>query len=150
MVGIKILCFVRIFRSENTENENAAKDTAIKPAKLSRGRAPKPLLPLGRKWGKKLPPPSTKAKDTASDKVDESLSDGASKEQVIICNFSLESSDLFAHSYFALLKVMLILQVNKDASPLKQADKSKSDNEDIFSEEEDATVQPPRPTRYSV
>ncbi len=63
---------------------NAAKDTAVKPAKLSRGRAPKPLLALGRKWGKKPPPPSTQTKDTASDKGDESVSDGASKEQVII------------------------------------------------------------------
>ncbi|XP_070780752.1 transcription factor TFIIIB component B'' homolog [Enoplosus armatus] len=104
--------------SEQTETMNAAKDTAIKPAKLSRGRAPKPVLPLGRKWGKKPPPPSTQAKDTAGDdKEDES--DGASKEQV-----------------------------NKDASPLRQADKSKSADDDISSEEEDATVQPPKPTRY--
>ncbi|XP_073333972.1 uncharacterized protein [Pagrus major] len=99
--------------SEKTENE--AKDTAIKPAKLSRGRAPKPLLPLGRKWGKKSPAPSTKAKD-ASDKGDESASD---KEQV-----------------------------NKDASPIRQANKRKSADDDISSEEEDASVQPPRPTRY--
>ncbi|XP_044029871.1 transcription factor TFIIIB component B'' homolog isoform X3 [Siniperca chuatsi] len=105
--------------SEKTETVNAAKDTAIKPAKLSRGRAPKPVLPLGRKWGKKPPTPSTKAKDTVSDKGDESVSDGASKEQV-----------------------------DKDTSPLRQANKRKSANDDISSEEEDATVQPPRPTRY--
>lgn len=83
-VGIKILYFVLIFRSEKTENLNASKDTAIKPTKLSRGRAPKPLLQLGRKLGKKPPPPSTKTKDTASDKVDESVNDGATEEQVII------------------------------------------------------------------
>lgn len=83
-VGIKSLCSVPIFRSEKAENENAAKDTAIKPAKLSRGRAPKPLLPLGRKWGKKAPPPSTKAKDTTSDKGDEGVNDEVSNEQVII------------------------------------------------------------------
>lgn len=67
------------FRSEKTEN--AAKDTTIKPAKLSRGRAPKPLLPLGRKLGKKSPAPSTKAKDSAADKGEENVSD---KEQVSI------------------------------------------------------------------
>ncbi|XP_049460193.1 transcription factor TFIIIB component B'' homolog isoform X3 [Epinephelus fuscoguttatus] len=101
--------------AEKTENVNAAKNTTIKPAKLSRGRAPTPLLPLGRKWGKKPPPPSTKANDSAPDKGDESVIDGASEEQV-----------------------------NKDASPNKR----KSANDDISSEEEDATVQPPRPTRY--
>ncbi|XP_033502895.2 uncharacterized protein LOC117269742 isoform X2 [Epinephelus lanceolatus] len=101
--------------TEKTENVNAAKNTTIKPAKLSRGRAPKPLLPLGRKWSKKPPPPSTKANDSTSDKGDESVIDGASEEQV-----------------------------NKDASPNKR----KSANDDISSEEEDATVQPPRPTRY--
>ncbi|XP_035523717.1 transcription factor TFIIIB component B'' homolog isoform X2 [Morone saxatilis] len=105
--------------SEKTENMNAAKDTAIKPAKLSRGRAPKPLLPLGRKWGKKAPPPSSKAKDTASEKGDESASDGASKEQV-----------------------------NKDASPIRQAEQKTTAKDDVSSEEEDATVQPLRPTRY--
>lgn len=76
---LKKCCLVLIFRSEKTEN--AAKDTIIKPAKLSRGRAPKPLLPLGRKLGKKSPAPSTKAKDGAADKGDGSMSD---KEQVII------------------------------------------------------------------
>ncbi|XP_038589444.1 transcription factor TFIIIB component B'' homolog isoform X2 [Micropterus salmoides] len=103
--------------SDKTESMNSAKDTAIKPAKLSRGRAPKPVLPLGRKWGKKPPPPSTKAKDTAPDKGDESVSDEASKKQV-----------------------------DNDTSPLRQATKRSAD--DISSEEEDATVQPPRPTRY--
>ena len=73
-----------MIRSEKTESKNASKDTTIKPAKLSRGRAPKPLLPLGRKWGKKPPPSSTQAKDTATDEGDGSVSDGASKEQVII------------------------------------------------------------------
>ncbi|XP_059213865.1 transcription factor TFIIIB component B'' homolog [Centropristis striata] len=105
--------------SEKTESSNEAKDTTIKPAKLSRGRAPKPLLPLGRKWDKKPPAPSTKANDTASDKVDESVIDGASEEQV-----------------------------NKEASPERQANKRKSANDDYSSEEEDSTVQPPRPTRY--
>ncbi|XP_031716206.1 transcription factor TFIIIB component B'' homolog isoform X2 [Anarrhichthys ocellatus] len=103
--------------SEKTESVNEAKDAKIKPAKLSRGRGPKPLLPLGRKWGKKPPPPSTKTNDTASDKGEESVIDGGAEDQV-----------------------------NKDASPLSQADKKKSANDD--SEEEDATVQPPRPTRY--
>lgn len=73
-----MFCLVLIFRSEKTENV-IAKDTAVKPAKLSRGRAPKPLLPLGRKWGKKVPSPSTKAKDSE----DESVSDGASKQVIL-------------------------------------------------------------------
>ncbi|XP_019937683.2 transcription factor TFIIIB component B'' homolog isoform X2 [Paralichthys olivaceus] len=105
--------------SEKTEDLNASKDTAIKPAKLSRGRAPKPLLPLGRKWSKKRPPDSKKAKDTASDKEDESLTDGASKEQV-----------------------------NQDSSPLREDNERMSDEAHVSSEEEDVTAQPPRPTRY--
>ncbi|XP_034752722.1 transcription factor TFIIIB component B'' homolog isoform X2 [Etheostoma cragini] len=105
--------------SEKTDGVNESKDNTIKPAKLSRGRAPKPLLPLGRKWGKKPPPPSTKTNDAASDKEDESEIDGASEEQV-----------------------------NKDPLPLKQASKTKSASDDISSGEEDVTVQLPRPTRY--
>ncbi|XP_023121277.2 transcription factor TFIIIB component B'' homolog isoform X3 [Amphiprion ocellaris] len=104
--------------SEKSQNVNTAKDTAIKPAKLSRGRAPKPLLPLGRKWGKKLPL-TTAAKDTVADKGDESVSDGATTEQV-----------------------------NKDASPSNQASNKKSASDDISSEEEDVTFKPPQPTRY--
>uniref|UniRef100_A0A3Q1EFC8 B double prime 1, subunit of RNA polymerase III transcription initiation factor IIIB n=1 Tax=Acanthochromis polyacanthus TaxID=80966 RepID=A0A3Q1EFC8_9TELE len=105
---------------EKSQNVNTAKDAAIKPAKLSRGRAPKPLLPLGRKWGKKLPP-STAAKDTAADKGDESVSDGATTEQV-----------------------------NKDASPSNQASSKKPASDDISSdeEEEDVACKPPQPTRY--
>ncbi|XP_029372171.1 transcription factor TFIIIB component B'' homolog isoform X2 [Echeneis naucrates] len=105
--------------STKTENAKELTDTAIKPAKLSRGRAPKPLLPLGRKWGKKAPAPSTQAKDTASDKGDENMSDGATKEQV-----------------------------NEDSSPTRQGNKRKSPIADSSSEEEDAAVQPPKPTRY--
>ncbi|KAA8584354.1 hypothetical protein FQN60_008139 [Etheostoma spectabile] len=105
--------------SEKIDNVSESKDNTIKPAKLSRGRAPKPLLPLGRKWGKQPPPPSTKTNDAASDKEDESEIDGASKEQV-----------------------------NEDPLPLKQATKRKSASDDIYSGEEDVTVQPPRPTRY--
>ncbi|XP_008274380.1 transcription factor TFIIIB component B'' homolog isoform X3 [Stegastes partitus] len=104
--------------SEKSQNVNSAKDTTIKPAKLSRGRAPKPLLPLGRKWGKKLPP-STTAKDPATEKGDECVSDGATAEQV-----------------------------NKDASPSSQAKSKKSASDDISSEEEDVAVKPPQPTRY--
>ncbi|XP_031590447.1 transcription factor TFIIIB component B'' homolog isoform X2 [Oreochromis aureus] len=63
--------------SEKTQNANTAKDTAIKPAKLSRGRASKPLLPLGRKWGKK-PSPCTAAKSTSLDEEDESVNKDAS------------------------------------------------------------------------
>lgn len=74
-----MFCLVQIFRSEKSNNVNA-KDTAVKPAKLARGRAPKPLLPLGRKWGKKVPPPSTEAKGGEDDRV----SDGAAKEKVIL------------------------------------------------------------------
>ncbi|KAK2818716.1 hypothetical protein Q5P01_024277 [Channa striata] len=101
--------------SEITENVTAAKEPAIKPAKLSRGKAPKPLIPLGRKWGKKAPPPATVAKDTE----EQSVSDGASKEQE-----------------------------NKDGSPVRETSKRISDDDEISSEEDEAVVQPPRPTRY--
>ncbi|KAM3600079.1 uncharacterized protein V6R79_017057 [Siganus canaliculatus] len=106
--------------SEKADNENpAAKNTTIKPAKLSRGRAPKPVLPLGRKWAKKPAPPATKSKDTESMKGAETESDGTSKEQI-----------------------------NKEESPSGQASKRESANDEISSEEEEAVVQPPKPTRY--
>ncbi|XP_030599089.1 transcription factor TFIIIB component B'' homolog [Archocentrus centrarchus] len=60
--------------SEKTQNVNTA---AVKPAKLSRGRAPKPLLPLGCKWSKK-PAPCTTAENTSSDKEEESVNKDAS------------------------------------------------------------------------
>ncbi|XP_026153217.1 transcription factor TFIIIB component B'' homolog isoform X2 [Mastacembelus armatus] len=95
--------------SEKADNVNAAKDTVVKPAKLSQGRAPKPLVPLSRK----------KASPSSEDAGDGTVSDTASKDQV-----------------------------NKDGSPLTRASKRKPVNDDISSEEEDAIVQPPRPTRY--
>ncbi|XP_047426210.1 transcription factor TFIIIB component B'' homolog isoform X4 [Mugil cephalus] len=105
--------------SENIQQQdNTDKDASIKPAKLSRGRAPKPLLPLGRKWGKKHPPSTGEARDAPSDKRDESVSDGVPEEQA------------------------------QDASPLSQANTKKSSGDDISSEEEDATIKPLRPTRY--
>lgn len=76
--------FVHLFRSKKTEDLNASKDKAINPAKLSRDRAPKPLLHLGPKMGKKPPPPSTENKDTASDKGEEWVNDGVTEEQVVI------------------------------------------------------------------
>ncbi|KAM4720497.1 uncharacterized protein FYW61_015879 isoform 2-T2 [Anableps anableps] len=63
--------------SEKIPNENTAKDPVIKPAKLSRARAPKPLLPLGLKRGKK-----GKSEETKSDKGDKNASEEAHKEQV--------------------------------------------------------------------
>ncbi|KAG8010547.1 Transcription factor TFIIIB component B''-like protein, partial [Nibea albiflora] len=93
-LSFKFSYFVLIIRSEQTENVDAAKDTTIKPAKLSRGRAPKPLLPLGRKWGKKAPPPSAKAKDDVSDKGDESVNkDAASKKKSDNDDVSSEEED---------------------------------------------------------
>lgn len=71
-----------------TENSPAAKYTAVKPAKLTRGKTPQPLLHLGRKLGKKSPSISTKTEDATSDKEDESVNDGATEEQVIIVQFS--------------------------------------------------------------
>ncbi|KAI4816213.1 hypothetical protein KUCAC02_008548 [Chaenocephalus aceratus] len=106
-------------KSDMSEKTEVAKDGTIKPAKLSRGRVPKPLLPLGRKRVQKPPPPSTKTNDDASDKGEESVIDGVSTEQV-----------------------------QKDSSPSRQDQDSKSANNDHSSEEEEATVQPPKPTRY--
>ncbi|XP_016525326.1 uncharacterized protein LOC103135864 isoform X4 [Poecilia formosa] len=60
--------------SEMSPNVNTTKDPVIKPAKLSRARAPKPLLPLGLKRGKK-----GKSEETQSDKGDTNASE---EEQV--------------------------------------------------------------------
>ncbi|XP_034402460.1 transcription factor TFIIIB component B'' homolog isoform X3 [Cyclopterus lumpus] len=94
--------------SDMTESANEAADAKIKPAKLSRGKAPKPLVPLGRKRAKKPPPASTET--TATDKEDQGVMDGDDEDQV-----------------------------------KSQADGRKSPTED--SEEEDAALQPQRPTR---
>lgn len=59
------------------DKEVTAKDAAITPAKLSRGRAPKPLVSLGRRRGPKQPSPST----------EENVSEEASNEQVSGCFF---------------------------------------------------------------
>lgn len=75
-----MICFLLIFSSEKTENADSPKVTAVKPAKLSRVSAPKPLLPLGRMLGKKAPLPSTKAKEAG----DGGVSDKSSNEQVVI------------------------------------------------------------------
>ncbi|KAM3874160.1 uncharacterized protein ACN63O_001105 [Diretmus argenteus] len=107
-------------KSEKTESAGTAKSTTIKPAQLSRGRAPRPLLPLGRKWGKRGPAPSTKPKEGIPDAGQESLDDGASKDQV-----------------------------DKNASPSRPAKKKRLADSDTSSEgEEDAAVQPPKATSY--
>lgn len=93
-ITIKILCICPIIRTEKTENVKTSKDSAIKPAKLSRGRAPKPLLPLGRKWGKKAAPATTEAKGAVADEEDESASVEVLKEQVII-SFPAENHQIF-------------------------------------------------------
>ncbi|XP_053722407.1 mucin-17 isoform X2 [Synchiropus splendidus] len=41
--------------AQDDKDKATPKCSVIKPAKLSRGRAPQPLLPLGKKWSKKLP-----------------------------------------------------------------------------------------------
>ncbi|XP_061586227.1 transcription factor TFIIIB component B'' homolog [Cololabis saira] len=61
--------------SDKTENV-----PTIKPAKLCRSRAPKPLVPLGLKRGKK-PPPTLKDKETPSDKDGENARGEVSNEQ---------------------------------------------------------------------
>ncbi|KAF7664443.1 hypothetical protein LDENG_00177000, partial [Lucifuga dentata] len=58
--------------SEKTDSVNA-----VKPAQLSRGRAPKPLLLLGQKRGTKHPTPSTKPSDVR----EESAADEAPEKQ---------------------------------------------------------------------
>ncbi|KAM9307085.1 uncharacterized protein KZ484_000411 [Pholidichthys leucotaenia] len=106
---------------EKTQTVDTEKSNAIKPAKLIRGRAPKPLLPLGRKWGKKSAA-ATEAKDASSDKPEEGDSGVATKEQV-----------------------------NDNPSPLRPAGRTSphDDDEDISSEEEgNAAIKPQGPTRY--
>uniref|UniRef100_A0A3P9M6M3 Transcription factor TFIIIB component B'' Myb domain-containing protein n=2 Tax=Oryzias latipes TaxID=8090 RepID=A0A3P9M6M3_ORYLA len=105
--------------AEKTENVKTAKDAAIKPAKLCRGRAPNPLVPLGLKRGKK-PLPSAKAKGTEEDNREETGREGADQEQ----------------------------GESENEAQLSQERKRK-DEGDVSSEgEEDAAVKPQRPTRY--
>lgn len=63
--------------SEMVPNVNTAKETVVKPAKLLRARAPKPLLPLGLKRGKK-----GKGEEPQSDKGDQTPIAEPHKEQV--------------------------------------------------------------------
>ncbi|XP_061657384.1 mucin-2 [Syngnathoides biaculeatus] len=69
---------------ESAGTDDSSKNASIKPAKLSRGRAAKPVLPLGRKWGKKLqlPPPLGNAEDDASAKDDDGVTNEDSNEQM--------------------------------------------------------------------
>ncbi|XP_013885327.1 transcription factor TFIIIB component B'' homolog [Austrofundulus limnaeus] len=100
---------------DQTHLEVPEKDTVTKPAR--RGRAPKPLLPLGLKQAKKALP-SRKDIETASNKGAKSTSDETSKEQV-----------------------------NEEESDLSCANRTKSDGDQISSEDE-AVVKPQQPTRY--
>ncbi|XP_030005114.1 transcription factor TFIIIB component B'' homolog isoform X2 [Sphaeramia orbicularis] len=105
--------------STTSDQCDAPKDIAeIKPAKLSRGRAPKLPLPVGLKRNKKPAPSSTKSKENTSDKEGENMSEEASTEQV-----------------------------SKDASPSRQTSERESADENVESDEE-CSVKPPRPTRY--
>ncbi|KAM4635704.1 uncharacterized protein ACJ7VT_010842 isoform 2-T2 [Polymixia lowei] len=107
-------------RPEKTEPVKSARGPTIKPAQLSRGRAPKPLVPLGRKFGKMVPSPSTKAKDGAPDTGQESSADVASEQQV-----------------------------DKDKSPSSPAKTSSlATDDETFSEDEVSAVPPSKPTRY--
>lgn len=72
--------------SERSDDVTPTKDTPVKPAELSRMRVAKPLLPLGRKWGKKPPLPSTRPEESMADEENENVCDGAS-DQVNIYTF---------------------------------------------------------------
>ncbi|RVE66054.1 hypothetical protein OJAV_G00122770 [Oryzias javanicus] len=106
--------------TENTENVTVVKDAAIKPAKLCRGRAPKPLVPLGLKRGKK-PLPSAKAKETEDDKREETEREGADQEQG-----------------------------RSDDEAQQSQEKKREDDDGVISSEgeEEAAVKPQKPTRY--
>ncbi|XP_037121198.1 transcription factor TFIIIB component B'' homolog isoform X2 [Syngnathus acus] len=103
--------------------DKSAECTTIKPAKLSRGGAAKPLLPLGRKWSKKLPPGPTAAKadDDVSAIKDGGVADEASNEQM-----------------------------NKETPPEGVDEKENGDDDDggVSSGDEDYTAKPAKPTRY--
>ncbi|XP_077442403.1 uncharacterized protein LOC144064073 isoform X2 [Vanacampus margaritifer] len=108
---------------ESPEMCESSERAAVKPAKLSRARAAKPVLPLGRKWSKKLPPgpTATKAKGDAIPMGDEYVADEASTEQI-----------------------------NKETMPPKEV--SEADEEDgdgaISSGDDDYSSKPAKPTRY--
>ncbi|XP_017283039.1 transcription factor TFIIIB component B'' homolog isoform X2 [Kryptolebias marmoratus] len=103
---------------DQTNSDMPEEDVVTKPAKLSRGRAPKPLLPLASKRGKKLHS-ATKDKEATSEKGEESVSGEASKEQM-----------------------------NEEISDLSCANKRKSASDEISSEEDEAAVKAQGPTRY--
>ncbi|XP_037548495.1 transcription factor TFIIIB component B'' homolog [Nematolebias whitei] len=73
---------------DQTSSDMPEKDAVTKPAKLSRGRASKPLLPLGLKRGNKVPP-ARKCTEATANKEESSSCDKASEEQV-----NEEKSDL--------------------------------------------------------
>ncbi|XP_075885526.1 uncharacterized protein LOC142890416 isoform X2 [Nelusetta ayraudi] len=102
-----------------TGNANAREDAAIKPAKLSRGRAPKPVPQLVGRRAKKPPAPPRKPRDAASETGGGGAADENAEEQA-----------------------------SEDASPARQCSKGKSASDGFSSEDEGAAVLPPRPTRY--
>lgn len=65
-------------------------DAVTKPAKLSRGRASKPLLPLGLKRAKKVPP-ARKYTEATSNKGESSSCDKTSEEQVLALSLATKA-----------------------------------------------------------
>ncbi|KAF7217525.1 transcription factor TFIIIB component B'' homolog isoform X2 [Nothobranchius furzeri] len=57
---------------ENVQNANTTKESTIKPAKLKRARAPTPVVVLGLKRGKKVPP-SRQEEEPSSEKGEKSV-----------------------------------------------------------------------------
>ncbi|XP_077594087.1 uncharacterized protein LOC144210991 [Stigmatopora nigra] len=113
---------------ESSKTDESSERPSIQPAKLARGRAAKPLLPLGRKWSKKLPQPTTAPK--TQDETPAEENDGVAQET-------------------------LKEQVNKEASPVILSSGEEGDDHDDndvgdgdSSCDEELSAKPAKPTRY--
>ncbi|XP_061554502.1 transcription factor TFIIIB component B'' homolog isoform X1 [Phycodurus eques] len=109
---------------ESTGTDESSEHASVKPAKLSRGGAAKPVLPLGRKWSKKLqppPPPVANAEDDASAKDNDGVMNEDSKEQMN----------------------------NETSSPARGASEEEEEGgDDGASSGDDFSAKPAKPTRY--
>ncbi|XP_041754877.2 transcription factor TFIIIB component B'' homolog isoform X3 [Coregonus clupeaformis] len=99
--------------------EGAKGPVVIKPAQLSRGRSPRPLPNLGKKWGQRGPKPNVK--DGATPAEEKNTEEGLSKEQV-----DKDASPLVSQ------------KEEKKAGKLSSSE----------GEEEEANDKPIKPTRY--
>ncbi|XP_067114801.1 transcription factor TFIIIB component B'' homolog [Osmerus mordax] len=103
----------------------APKGPVIKPAQLSRGRAPRPIPTLGRRWGQKTPAPSTGPRGAMSTAGDKSTEDSTPQEQEVASPSEAQGQ-------------------RQDA----RQDTRQTEEVPSSDEEGETTVAPAKPTRY--